>query len=130
MSAVGCSQEATATLKLQVALLQSVIYTKLTTPSAWDRFAPANEPLHFRLQDHRMQAKNLLSAMLLFLVAVSARCLHAQESATDAGAPEAASGSPSAYVAPYGVPLAPPIYFVNFLLLYFSNPETAAYMPA
>jgi hypothetical protein len=30
----------------------------------------------------------------------------------------------------YGVPLAPPIYFVNFLFLYFSNPATAALMPA
>ena len=28
------------------------------------------------------------------------------------------------------VPLAPPIYFVNFLFLYFANPPTAALMPA
>jgi len=28
------------------------------------------------------------------------------------------------------VPLAPPVYFVNFLLLYWSNPEVAANMPA
>ena len=27
-------------------------------------------------------------------------------------------------------PLAPPIYFVNFLFLYFANPPTAALMPA
>ena len=42
----------------------------------------------------------------------------------------AASGPPTSWVAPYGVPLAPPVYLVNFLLLYFSNPELAAYMPA
>jgi hypothetical protein len=42
----------------------------------------------------------------------------------------AASGAPGALVAPFGVPLAPPIYLINFLLLYVSNPENAAYMPA
>lgn len=41
-----------------------------------------------------------------------------------------AFGPPSPSVAPYGVPLAPPIYLVNFLLLYFASPETAANMPA
>jgi len=41
-----------------------------------------------------------------------------------------ASGPRSDSVAPFGVPLAPPIYLINFLLLYFSNPETATYMPA
>ena len=47
------------------------------------------------------------------------------------GAPaQNASGPPTAYVAPFGVPLAPPIYLVNFLLLYFASPQTAAYMPA
>jgi hypothetical protein len=30
----------------------------------------------------------------------------------------------------YGVALAPPVYFVNFLLLYMSNPNEAAKMPA
>lgn len=30
----------------------------------------------------------------------------------------------------YGVPLAPPIYFVNFLLVYIANPNIAANMPA
>ena len=46
------------------------------------------------------------------------------------GVPVAASGSPSGQMVPFGVPLAPPIYFVNFLFLYFSNPATAALMPA
>jgi hypothetical protein len=78
-----------------------------------------------------MRTKCFVNAMLVFLMALSARCLNAQETGTDASAiPEPASGPPIGYVAPYGVPLAPPIYFVNFLLLYFSNPETAAYMPA
>jgi hypothetical protein len=31
---------------------------------------------------------------------------------------------------PFGVPLAAPIYFVNFMFLYFLNPPTAAQMPA
>jgi hypothetical protein len=42
----------------------------------------------------------------------------------------AGSEPPTNYVAPYGVPLAPPVYLVNFLLLYFSRPELAAYLPA
>jgi len=36
----------------------------------------------------------------------------------------------SACVEPLGIPLAPPVYLINFLLLYFTNPEIAAYMPA
>lgn len=48
---------------------------------------------------------------------------------SSAASAQNASGPPSAFVAPYGVPLAPPIYLVNFLLLYFSNPESAANMP-
>ena len=36
----------------------------------------------------------------------------------------------SGHTVPFGVPLAPPVYFVNFLLLYFSNPPTAALLPA
>jgi hypothetical protein len=48
---------------------------------------------------------------------------------SSAGPAQNASGPPSAYVAPFGVPLAPPIYLVNFLLLYWSNPESATYMP-
>src|SRR5262245_47979351 len=30
----------------------------------------------------------------------------------------------------YGVALTPAVYFVNFLFMYFSNPENAANMPA
>jgi hypothetical protein len=78
-----------------------------------------------------MRTKNFLHIMLGFLVILCAGSLDAQERKTaNSIVPEAASGPPSAYVEPFGVPLAPPIYFVNFLLLYFSNPETAAYMPA
>lgn len=29
---------------------------------------------------------------------------------------------------PYGIALAPPIYLINFLLLYFANPSVAAFM--
>lgn len=42
----------------------------------------------------------------------------------------AANIKTSRQIIPFGVPLAPPIYFVNFLFLYFLNPATAAMMPA
>jgi hypothetical protein len=78
-----------------------------------------------------MRTKNLLSVTLALLATIWAGCLHAQERGTNStGVPVAASGSPSSQVVPFGVPLAPPIYFVNFLFLYFSNPATAALMPA
>ncbi len=78
-----------------------------------------------------MRTKSFLSVMLVFLVVAGAQCLRAQTRGTDRGmAPPAVSGPSGAYVAPFGVPLAPPIYLINFLLLYVSNPETAAYMPA
>lgn len=78
-----------------------------------------------------MRTKSFLSVTLVFLVVAAARCVQAQAGGTDRDmAPAAASGPSSDSVAPFGVPLAPPIYLINFLLLYVSNPETAAYMPA
>jgi hypothetical protein len=74
-----------------------------------------------------MRAKSLVNVTLAFGMILSAGCLDAQERGF---AVTAASGPPNAYVQPFGVPLAPPVYFVNFLLLYWSNPEIAAYMPA
>ncbi|NUA27512.1 hypothetical protein FCJ59_12005 [Cupriavidus basilensis] len=71
--------------------------------------------------------KKSLEVTLVFLVVLWTGCLYAQQ--RGAG-PQAASGVPNPYVAPFGVPLAPPIYLVNFLLLYFANPEIAADMPA
>jgi len=41
--------------------------------------------------------------------------------------PPPASGRPARF---YGVPVTPAVYFVNFLLLYISNPNEAAEMPA
>jgi len=79
----------------------------------------------------QMRTKSFLSVALIFLVVLCAQCLHAQARGTDRDvAPEATSKLSKDHVAPFGVPLAPPIYLINFLLLYFSNPETAAYMPA
>ena len=78
-----------------------------------------------------MRTKSLLSITLVLLVVAGTRCLHAQARDADHDmAPEKTSRLSKNYVAPFGVALAPPIYLVNFLLLYFSNPETATYMPA
>lgn len=78
-----------------------------------------------------MRTKSFLSAItLLFLVVAGTRCLQAQARETDRDIAPAASRPSGGEVAPFGVPLAPPIYLINFLLLYFSNPEIAAYMPA
>jgi hypothetical protein len=77
-----------------------------------------------------MRTKSFLSVTLIFLVVAGSRCLQAQAPGTDRDMAPAASGHPSASVAPFGVALAPPIYFVNFMLLYLTNPETATYMPA
>ena len=78
-----------------------------------------------------MRTKSLGKVALVFCISVSAGSLDAQERGSPiTRVPTAASGSPNAYVQPFGVPLAPPVYFVNFLLLYWSNPEVAANMPA
>jgi hypothetical protein len=79
----------------------------------------------------RMRTKKFLNVTLIFLVIVWAGSLDAQErGAAVRMMPTAASSPPNAYVQPFGVPLAPPVYFVNFLLLYWSNPAIAAFMPA
>src|SRR5262245_57420596 len=78
-----------------------------------------------------MRTRNVFGITLGLLMAVSAGCPLAQERETDPRRiPDAASGSSGSHIVPYGVPLAPPIYFVNFLFLYFSNRATAALMPA
>jgi hypothetical protein len=79
----------------------------------------------------QMRTKRFVNLALVVLVNVWVGCLHAEEGRSN-GSPvaKATPGAPSAYVEPLGVPLAPPIYLVNFLLLYWSNPESAAYMPA
>ena len=67
---------------------------------------------------------------LAFLVFLWAGSLAAQERGPSNGnLPEAASGPPNVYVEPFGVALAPPIYLINFLFLYVSNPEIAAFLP-
>jgi hypothetical protein len=80
----------------------------------------------------QMRTKGFLSLSLVLLVVAGARSVQAQAQAPARGTDidVAASARPSATVAPFGVPLAPPIYLINFLLLYVSNPEVAAYMPA
>jgi hypothetical protein len=54
--------------------------------------------------------------------------LHAEQHPSPT--PPPTSQRPTHYVAAYGVPLAPPVYLVNFLLLYFSKPDLAAFLPA
>jgi hypothetical protein len=74
-----------------------------------------------------MRSKSLLSVTLALLATIWAGCLPAQERGTNfTSLPARVSGQ----TVPFGVPLAPPIYFVNFIFLYFSNPATAALMPA
>src|SRR5262249_37964079 len=81
--------------------------------------------------DVHMRTKSLVKVSLAFWIIVSAGSLDAQERGPPVSRmPTAASRPPNAYVQPFGVPLAPPVYFVNFLLLYWSNPEVAAHMPA
>src|SRR5215831_11189956 len=81
--------------------------------------------------DVHMRTKSLVKVSLAFWIIVSAGSLDAQERGPPVSRmPTAASRPPNAYVQPFGVPLAPPVYFVNFLLLYWSNPEVAANMPA
>jgi hypothetical protein len=54
----------------------------------------------------------------------------ARERGTEPGlVPEALSGT-SAYMEPFGVPVAPGIYLANFMILYFIKPDLAANMPA
>lgn len=78
----------------------------------------------------QMRTKNFLNVTLVILVIVWAGSLDAQERGTHPSmVPEAVSGT-SAYMEPFGVPLAPGIYLANFMLLYFSNPDIAANMPA
>lgn len=68
---------------------------------------------------------------LVFLVLLWAGSLAAQQRGAALGnVPETASGHPSQLIEPFGVALTPPIYLINFLFLYFSNPEIAVYMPA
>ena len=73
-----------------------------------------------------MRTKNLFGIALGVLISVWAGCLSAQ------GREMGSVAAPllGRQTVPFGVPLAPPIYFVNFLFLYFANPPTAALMPA
>ncbi len=68
---------------------------------------------------------------LVFLLIFLTGFLDAQGKGTDLNTTsEAASKPTTACVEPFGVPLSPPIYLLNFLLIYFTNPEIAVYMPA
>ncbi|HKU85881.1 MAG TPA: hypothetical protein VJV77_06025 [Casimicrobiaceae bacterium] len=71
-----------------------------------------------------MRTKNFSGMALGVMLSVCAGCLPAQ--ARD----PVAAPLLGRQTVPFGVPLAPPIYFVNFLFLYFANPPTAALMPA
>ena len=63
-----------------------------------------------------MQTKSFFGITLGLLITVWAGCLPAQERGTDPSRVlEAVSGSSGRQTVPFGVPLAPPIYFTNFL---------------
>ena len=75
-----------------------------------------------------MRTRNLLGITAGLLISAWAGCVAAEPPQT---VPAAANfPTPGRQTVPFGVPLAPPIYFVNFLFLYFANPPTAALMPA
>jgi hypothetical protein len=75
-----------------------------------------------------MRTRNLPGIMLGLLISAWTGCVAA---APPPAVPAAANfPTPGRQTVPFGVPLAPPIYFVNFLFLYFANPATAALMPA
>jgi hypothetical protein len=75
-----------------------------------------------------MRTRNLLGIMLGLLTSAWTAGVVAAPPLT---VPAAANfPTPGRQTVPFGVPLAPPIYFVNFLFLYFANPPTAALMPA
>src|SRR5262245_57236869 len=67
-------------------------------------------------REDAMRTNHVVSVTLAFLMIAWAGSSNAQE--------------PTTYVTPVGVPLAAPVYFVNFLISYFTNPEGAAFMPA
>ena len=74
-----------------------------------------------------MRTKILVTATIAFWMIVSAGSVDTQGQGSPFNkAPSATPNGPQ----PFGVPLAPPVFFVNFLLLYWSNPEVASYMPA
>src|SRR4029434_26879 len=78
-----------------------------------------------------MRTKSLAKITLAFWIIVSAGSLDAQERGSPVSRmPTAASRPPNAYVQPFGVPSAYVVYCVNVLLLFWSNPEVAANMPA
>ncbi len=73
------------------------------------------------------------SALVLALglsVLGGAGSLAAQERGPHPGKGQAPAGPPPVYVEPLGVPVSPAIYLANFILLYVSNPDVAAAMPA
>ena len=83
--------------------------------------ADGSPPLDFLVFERivQMRTKSFLSVVLFFLVVAGTRSLQAQARETDRDmAQETTSKLSKNYVAPFGVPLAPPIYLINFLLLY------------
>ena len=77
-----------------------------------------------------MRKKRFAVVTLMTLASICTESVYAQGTGQRGLGPHAQYGSQSTYVAPFGVPLAPPIYFVNFILLYFTNPDVAIQMPA
>ena len=70
-----------------------------------------------------MHIRTTLSVTLAIAALISPGFLAAQAS-------DLSSIRPVTVTEPYGIPVTPSIYLINFLLLYTANPNVAAYMPA
>ena len=78
----------------------------------------------------RFRSVFVVIATLIVFSSVVVAAQHHFSATSAAPRSEAVAISRSLLVEPYGVPVTPAVYLVNFLLLYIANPSAAANMPA
>jgi hypothetical protein len=75
--------------------------------------------------------KLLKTELALILMLLISTCAASSENITaDNNTASINASNTSTNLDHFGVPLAPPMWLANFLLVYFLNPENASYMPA